>query len=422
MRPTVASTQYDVIVAGAGPGGSTTAAFLARAGYKVALFDKEKFPRDKPCGDAISGKSVRVLDALGLIDEVEKSPMALANGVRFTSPKGTELVVPFPKPKASAERVAMGKDPFNEPGYVCRREVYDNLVFKAAKKSGAKTFEKTPVEKALMEDGRAVGVQTTNGKQYHADVVVGAGGALCPVARSVGSYERDPKHWVAAIRVYWKDIKDVDDNIEIHFVDDVIPGYFWIFPLDNGLANVGIGMREDYVKQNGKHDLKRLLKHCIEEHPMFKKRFEDAEEMVGSQRGWILPLGSTRRKIHGDGWVTVGDAAGLIDPFSGEGIGNAMLAGQIASQTIDTALQGPGPTETALAPYPERLWREVGDELDRSYKMQRLGRHKWLLNLVVSKAANSEYLQTRLSEMLSDREDTEELTKASFYVKLLFAK
>lgn len=416
------ASKFDVIVSGAGPGGSTTAAFLARAGYNVALFDKERFPRDKPCGDAISGKSVRVLDALGLIDKVEERPLAVANGVRFTAPNGTELVVPFPKPKASQERVQMGKDPFNEPGYVCRREVYDNIVFQAAKESGAHIFEKTPVEKAIVKDGRAIGVKTADGKEHHAKVIVGAGGSLCPVARSVGSYDRDPKHWVAAIRVYWKNIKNVDDNIEIHFVDGVIPGYFWIFPLDNGLANVGIGMREDYVKQNGKHDLKRLLHHCIHEHPMFKERFEDAEEMVGSQRGWILPLGSKRRKIHGDGWVTVGDAAGLIDPFSGEGIGNAMVSGQIASQTIDAALQGPGPTAEALAPYPGRLWREIGDELDRSYKMQRLGRHKWLLNLVVTKAANSEYLQTRLSEMLSDREDTQELTKASFYVKLLFAK
>ncbi|MBW3582085.1 MAG: geranylgeranyl reductase family protein [Euryarchaeota archaeon] len=413
--------EYDAIVAGGGPGGATTATFLARQGYKVALFEKERFPRDKPCGDAISGKSVRVLDALGLIDQVEKVPMALALGVRFTSPDTTELVVPFPKPKASEERVAMGKS-HNEPGYVCRREIYDNVLFQAAKKTkGVKVFEETPVESAIMEGGRCVGVKTKDGKEHRAKVVVGAGGALCPVGRTVGAYERDPAHWVAAIRVYWKDVKDVDDNIEIHFVDDIIPGYFWIFPLENGLANVGIGMREDYVKKD-KKDLKELLDRCIHDNPLFVERFAGATKVEGSQRGWILPLGSRRRRLSGEGWLTVGDAAGLIDPFSGEGIGNAMVSGQLAAEQIHIALSNGGATADALAPYDIKVWAEIGDELERSYKMQKLGRHKWLLNFVVRKAAKSPRLQAQLSEMLSDREDTDELTNWWFYLRLLFMK
>lgn len=413
------ANRYDVIVAGGGPGGAATAAFLARAGRKVALFEKERFPRDKPCGDAISGKSVRVLDALGLLDHVEKRPLAIANGVRFTSPKGTELVVPFPKPKAVGARAESGIIE-NHPGYVCRREVFDEVVFKEAKRSGAKVFQERPVETAIFdEDGRAIGVRTKDGKSHFADVVVGAGGSLCPVARSVGSYERDPKHWVAAIRVYWKGVKAVDDNIEIHFVDDVIPGYFWIFPLDNGLANVGIGMREDFIKKGDK-DLKALLESCIHDNPLFRERFKDATVVEGSQRGWILPLGSRRRPLSGNGWVVVGDAAGLIDPFSGEGIGNALLSGQIAAEVIDHALDNGGPTPKNLAPHDKRVWAAIGDEMERSYAMQRLGRRKWLLNMVVAKAARSELLQARLSEMLSDREDTEELTKPGFYLKMLF--
>lgn len=415
----VPTNRYDVIVAGGGPGGAATAAFLARAGRKVALFEKEKFPRDKACGDAISGKSVRVLDQLGLLDAVEKRPYAMANGVRFTSPKGTELVVPFPKPKAVGVRKDQGHLE-NHPGYVARREVFDEVVFKEAKRSGAKVFQNQPVEKAIFdESGRAIGVRTKDGKEHFADAIVGAGGSLCPVARSVGSYDRDPKHWVAAIRVYWKGVKDVDDNIEIHFVDDIIPGYFWIFPLDNGMVNVGIGMREDFIKK-GHRDLKALLESCIRDNPLFKERFADATEVPGTQKGWILPLGSKRRKLSGEGWAVVGDAGGLIDPFSGEGIGNALVSGQLAAKQIDLALSNGGATAKALAPYDKAVWDTIGDELDRSYAMQRLGRRKWLLNLVVAKAARSELIQARLSEMLSDREDTEALTKPGFYLKMLF--
>jgi menaquinone-9 beta-reductase len=417
----VSEDTFDVIVVGGGPGGSATANFLARRGYRVALFEKERFPRDKPCGDAISGKSVRVLDSLGLIDDVEKRPMALALGVRFTSPDTTELVVPFPKPKASQERVAMGKDPFNEPGYVCRRLEFDDVVFQAAKaQPNVTTFEGTPVASAIMEGGRAVGVRTKDGRKFRSRVVVGAAGALCPVSQSVGAFERDSKHWVASIRVYWKGVKDLDDNIEIHFVDSVIPGYFWIFPLEDGLANVGIGMREDFI-QRDKKQLKALLDECIFENPLFRERFAGATKIEGSQRGWLLPLGSKRRRLSGHGWVVVGDSAGLIDPFSGEGIGNAMLSGQLAAQTIDEALQTGEPTPERLAPYDKRVWDEIGEELSRSYKLQVLGRRKWLLNLVVRKAARNEKLQARLSEMLSDRDDTKELTNLWFYLKLLFS-
>lgn len=413
------STSYDVVVSGAGPGGSTTAAFLARKGYRVALVDKETFPRDKACGDAISGKSVRVLDALGLIDEVERAPNRLARGVRFTSPDRTELVVPFPEPRASAERVAQGKRPFNQPGYVCRRSVYDELLFRAAVDAGATPIQGRAIESVVMDRGRATGVRTKDGETLSARVVVGAGGALCPVARGVGSYERDRAHWVAAIRVYWKDVAGVDDNIEIHFVDDVLPGYFWIFPLDNGLANIGVGMREDHIQKKGR-DLKALLDACIHENPLFRDRFKGATKVDGTQRGWLLPLGSKRRTLTGDGWVLVGDAAGLIDPFSGEGIGNAMVSGQLAAETIGSALEDGGPTRQALAPYEARLWETIGPEISRSYRMQRLGQYKWLLNLVVRKAARDPALQARLSEMLSDREDTGELTDWRFYLKLLF--
>jgi geranylgeranyl reductase family protein len=416
----VAREDFDVVVAGAGPGGSTAATLLARKGYRVALFDKARFPRDKACGDAISGKSVRILDELGLIEKVEQQPMALALGVRFTSPDRTELVIPFPKPKASDARVAAGGATHNEPGYVCRREVYDNVLFQAAKaEPNVTVFQETPVEEAIMEEGRAVGVRTKDGRQVRARAVIGAGGALCNVARSVGSYERDPKHWVAAIRVYWKDVKDVDDNIEIHFVDDVIPGYFWIFPLEDGLVNVGIGMREDFVKRHGK-DLKGLLDRCIRENPLFKERFAGATKVEGSQRGWILPLGSRRRRLSGPGWAVVGDAAGLIDPFSGEGIGNAMVSAKLAVETLDEALRNGGPTAKALREYDRRLWAEIGDEMGRSYKLQKLGRRTWLLNFVVRKAARSPELQARLSEMLSDREDTAELTSFWFYLRILF--
>jgi geranylgeranyl reductase family protein len=413
---------YDVIVVGAGPGGSTAAGLLARKGWDVGLFDKESFPRDKPCGDAISGKSVRVLEELDIVGQVDEAPNSAAHGVVFSSPKGDTIQIDFPENKAAEWRKKRGEDasPYTTPGYVCRREVYDNIVFQAARKYGAEDYQETPITELLWEGDRVTGVKTATGDEYTADCVIGAGGALCPVARGVDAYDRDPDHWVAAIRVYWDGIKDLSDNIELHFLDSVIPGYFWIFPLEDGRANVGVGMLESKIQEEGKdRDLKDLLEKAYE-HPMFEERFADAEKVEGSQRGWILPLGSKQRPMHGNGWMLVGDAASLIDPFSGEGIGNAMMSAKLASERLDNVLDNGGATRENLAPYEQAVRDEMWDELKTSHKLQKMGQHKWLLNFVISRAANSPHVAETISDMLADRDQKEELTNWWFYLKLLF--
>ena len=138
---------YDAIVVGGGPGGSTTAAFLAAKGRKVLILDKEKWPRDKTCGDAISGKSVGVLRELGMTDAVEKSDHGEVVGLSFSSPNGTLVSIPF---KGSDGQIAKG--------YVCRRMVYDNMLWQNAKKK-CDAYEGMQATAVVREGGKVVGVK-----------------------------------------------------------------------------------------------------------------------------------------------------------------------------------------------------------------------------------------------------------------------
>ena len=420
--PDTSADSFDVIVVGAGPGGSSTAAYLGRLGRKVLLLDKASFPRDKTCGDALSGKSMRVIRELGLVKEVEKLPHGAISGVTFSSPNSTLVSIPF-----------QSSDPNREggTGYCIRRYNTDNLFFTAAKKTpNVTTMEKFQVNEVVMENGTAVGVKgialtdpSRAEKEFRAKVIVGSDGVNSAVARAVlgEKAQLDPSHSCDAVRAYYSGVKGMNGQIEIHFVKSVMPGYFWIFPLDNGTANVGLGLLSGDLAKKMKKDktnLISMMNNIIQNEPMFKERFADSKPL-GPITGWRLPFGSKRRQLAGDGWVLVGDAASLVDPFSGEGVGNATNSGRIAAQFIDEAIERNDVSRLSLARYEVAVWDEFGKELSTSYKMQQLGRHSWLLNLVVGKAATKPKVRELISASLSNEEAKKKFENPLTYLWLL---
>src|SRR5207248_3425175 len=136
--------------------------------------------------------------------------------------------------------------------------------------------------------------------------------------------------------------------------------------------------------------------------PVFRKRFAVAHELPDSRKGWLLPLGSKHRPVHGDGWLLVGDAAALIDPFSGEGIGNAMVSARLAADTLHTALQRDDVSAGSLASYETNVRLEFDRELRMSHRLQRLLKHRWLVDFVVRRAAARPAMQRVPASQLSD--------------------
>lgn len=407
-----AHNRYDVIIVGGGPTGSTAALYAARHGLKTLLLDRETFPRDKICGDAISGKSMSILRDLGLVEEMCKLPGASVASITFGSPNYNEVNI----------KLKGGPQNGTPQGFVIRRTIFDEFLFRKAQEKCDRTIEGFTVTDLVQENGFVKGVRGKLGadgseETFSSHIVLGADGFNSIVARKTGLYEHDPDHWVVALRCYYKNVGGLTDQIELHYIDEVIPGYFWIFPLEDGYANIGIGMLHTYIKKRNVN-LKAALNSAINSEK-FRDRFANAEAME-QPVGWNLPVGSKHRKIFGNGFMLLGDAASLIDPFTGEGIGNGMYSARLAVETAKTAIRQNDVGETVLASYDRTLWDAIGGELALSTKLQKLGRNRFLLNLVIDKAAGNPDVSDMIAGMIANEIPKKTLANPFFYLKLLF--
>ena len=152
----------------------------------------------------------------------------------------------------------------------------------------------------------------------------------------------------------------------------------------------------------------------------FRSRFGNAHPLE-KPVGWNLPLGRIQRKNHGDGFMLLGDAAGLVDPFTGEGIGNAMVAAKFSAQVALKAKNNGDVSEKAFKEYDQLVWNELGGELRTSTKLQSLARSSFLLNFVIDRAARNDEVQDIISGMLSNEIPKDELSSPMFYLKILFS-
>lgn len=405
-------SQFDLIIIGAGPAGSAAALFAARNGLNVCVLEKAAFPRDKICGDAISGKSMTILKDLDLMEEVQRLPHALVDSITFSNALHDMVNIPLLGDKRNGL----------PPGLVIRRTVFDAFMADKAKQV-ADLREEHEVRHLIFENEQVIGVKGINHSsnetfELFAPLVFGADGFHSVVARETGLYEHDPQHWVVALRQYYRNVKGLTNEIELHYLDEVIPGYLWLFPADDGKANVGIGMLHLAMKKK-KVNLKQAMAKALQS-DFLKDRFAEAEPLE-EPTGWNLPVGSKHRKNYGNGFLLLGDAAGLIDPFTGEGIGNALYSAKIAAQVAARAKAKGDFSAPFLQQYDQELWQILGDELAVSTKLQRIGRIRFLLNFVIKKAAYSQHVREIISGMMANQIPKTKLANPLFYVKLFFS-
>jgi menaquinone-9 beta-reductase len=308
--------RWDAVVVGAGPGGSIAALVLARGGARVALVDKAAFPRDKACGDLVGPRGVRLLEELGVsVPDAGHGADLLAVG-----PSGHRSRLPaFPGRSYAGH------------GIVVPRLAFDDALRSAAIAAGAEPV-RARISAVEQDPGGPVrAVVAGDGRRFEAGVLIGADGALSPVARLAGMLDSAAALWGFAIRAY------VPAQVPLPLLvlldaerRRIFPGYGWLFPGAEGAANVGIGVGLGHVRRPAplRGDLDR-----------FCAMLRAAGDLAGDAQpgpvigGW-LRMGATGTPPAAGNVLLVGDAAGLVNPLQGEGIGPAMVSARLAARAV----------------------------------------------------------------------------------------
>lgn len=325
MPDTNTALRCEVLVVGAGPGGAAAGIALARRGVDVLVLDRAAFPRDKTCGDALSSEALRVLRQLGALPAIEARPHVSVRRRAAILPDGTRI-----------DRLSA------DPGMIITRMDFDDALRRTAQSAGARVVEGVKVSSLeRCTDGtiRALGPDL----DCRARVVIGADGHGSVAHGLVGHPKASGRYLAVSATAYMRDVappvQDADEPVAEHYFTEALSsGYAWIFPAVDGISNVGVYQRADAYERCGV-PLSQLLHDFIAERA---DRLVNASS-VASTRQWPLPLsGRAIRPLAGDGVLLVGDAAGFIDPLSGEGIWQALYSGRLAGEIAAAAIEGEG--------------------------------------------------------------------------------
>ena len=336
----------DVIVVGAGPGGSAAAIFLARQGLDVLLLEKSGFPREKVCGDGLTPRAVRMMTRLGIDTSVEAG-WQHNKGLRIYGGRVEPFEMPWPE---------LAEQP--NYGLVCPRSTFDDLLAGMAAEAGARLHTGVRVSGPIIHErsNRVIGVTDSQGRKYRAPLVIAADGVGArlgvqagrernekrPMGVAVRSYYRSPKHdldWMESFLELW-DGEPHNSNL--------LPGYGWLFPLGDGTVNVGLGMLNT-SSAFGNTDYKDLMRRWLDNTPEHWGLRGETNHLQPI-RGAALPMAFNRAPLYANGLLLVGDSAGMVSPFNGEGISYAMEAAEMAANAVaDAHARGVGSRAAELA-------------------------------------------------------------------------
>ena len=346
-----------VLVVGGGPAGSSAAYWLARDGFDVTLVEKKEYPREKTCGDGLTPRAIYQLNEMGFDFDVPE--FHRITGLR--SYAGDDLMIEMNWPDHSK---------FPNWGGVIRRSDLDQQVARLAEKEGVLLREKTTAL-PVIESGQLTGVTLQSGGNEEVvtpDMTIIADGSMNRFGRELGTVRRRDYPLGMAARGYYSSPRSTDPFLEsqLDLRDSsgaTMPGYGWVFPLGDGTVNVGVGLLSTFKKWKDINTT-HMMNDYVATAPDYWGLSEESK--LSKPMGGKLTMSYSKSPLVGHNWLTIGDAAGAINPWNGEGISYAYETGRIAAGFVGEAV---GADDlSVLRRYPQHL----EDEYGLYYKMARI--------------------------------------------------
>lgn len=322
-------TSADVAIVGAGPAGAAAAITLARAGRRVVLIDKAVFPRDKICGDGITTGALRILEELGVRPGAVPS-WTEVHDIHVVSPSKHQATFPLPQDRGQFAAVM-------------RRTDLDDAIVDQAREAGVSVIEGVEVTGAT-DGSDAVTLDLSNGTTVVAAHVIAADGMWSPMRKFLGTAVPGYLGEWHAFRQYFTNTGPMSRDLWVWFEPDLLPGYAWCFPLPGGGANVGFGIQRG--AKIATKEMKALWPELLARPHIAEVLGPDAVPEDRHQ-AWPIPARTGDLALSAGRVLWAGDAAAVTDPMTGEGIGQALLTGQLAAQAI--VERGPDPSAVRAA-------------------------------------------------------------------------
>jgi geranylgeranyl reductase family protein len=341
----------DVVVIGGGPAGSAAAYWLAKAGRSVTLLEKKSYPREKTCGDGLTPRSIYELQIMGF--DFDRVPFHKVSGLRAYAGDALSLELAWPDHPV-----------YPNWGGVIRRLDLDAGVADLVRDQGVSIIERTEGT-AVLSDGRLAGVRA-NSETLRPRAVIVADGSLSRFGRALGASRRRDYPMGMALRGYYSSVRSHDGFLESQLdVRDEsgaqMPGYGWVFPLGDGTVNVGVGLLSTFSRW--RHvNTSTLMDAYVRTAPAYWA----LEGPLAKPMGGKLTMGLSVGPLAGPNWVVAGDAAGMINPWNGEGIAYALETGRRAARHVHEALTA---DDLSLL---ERYPQELQDVYGQYYRMARI--------------------------------------------------
>jgi flavin-dependent dehydrogenase len=349
------TNNFDVIVMGGGPAGSSIASILAREGRQVVLFEREIFPRHH-IGESLMTDTYWTFRRMGVLDKLKASPFVRKYSVQFANPAGKESR-PFYFFEAQHHESAVT--------WQVTRAEFDKLLFEHAGEQGATTYQGVAVKEVLFENDQAVGVevQMADGsrEKFFAKVIVDATGQSAMLSNKFRWRVRDPKLKKAVLYSYFKGAhREPDLNGGATLVLRTQPGsggWFWYIPLENDITSVGIVADPEYLVKDRGQDLAKIFQEEIDKCEPCRRRVAEGTRVDKIYS--ILDYSYRSKQNAGNGFILIGDAYGFLDPIYSSGVLLALKMAELAADSIHDAFRHDDFSARRLGQYQAKLDRGI---------------------------------------------------------------